>query len=189
MHREAGFTLMELMFAAALFSAFAVVSILAFTQMNRYASNARYESLALSVVRQKMDQIMTSPCYINTGTNSSLGPILYLSGTTVSPSGAGSGTYAPIITGSSVGSGTLPLNNDKYNLTRTINSGSALTITLNGTNVAGSDDTQVLDGMKISFSSISTNPREMTVTVSGSYNYRGEEQVITFSSLRATDNF
>ena len=176
---QSAFSLMELAFAVALFSAFAVVSILAFSHFNRFASNARYETLALAVAQQKMDQVMTSPCTINS--NTSLGPILTLTGTTVSPNS--SNIYT---------SGTennLPLNNDKYNLTRTINSGSALTTLLSGTIAAGVEDTQVIDTRVTSYTAVSGNVNLLKVTVTISYTYRGTAFSLSLASLRATDNF
>ncbi|HWB58825.1 MAG TPA: hypothetical protein VG733_05000, partial [Chthoniobacteraceae bacterium] len=128
--------MMELMFAVAAFGAFAVVTILSFTTFNRFASNARYATLALAVAQERIDEIQTSPCTINT--NSTLSPVLALSGTTVSPNS--SNVYT------SITESNLPLNNDAYNLTRTTTlSGStamALTGTLTGTITAGSEDTQ-----------------------------------------------
>jgi len=180
---------MELAFAVALFSSFAVVSILAYSSFNRFASNARYESLALAVAQQKMDQIMTSPCNINT-TNTALGPILTLSRTTVQP--ASSGTYVPIVE-----SGTLmTLNFDRYNAgtygrTITLNGQSniALTGTLSGTNVAGADDTQVIDSRTTTFAPVSGNVRLLSVSVNLAYTYRGRQFTITLSSIRSSDDF
>lgn len=174
---------MELTFAVALFGAFAVVSILSFTTFNRFASNVRYESLALAVAQERMDEIMTVPC--NTNSTSTLGPILYLSGTTVSPSS--SNVYTSITESS------LPLNNDPYNLTRTTtlsgSSGVALTVTLTGTIAAGSLDTQVIDSRVTSFTAVSTNPRLLNVTVSVNYTYRGNHFTVSLAGIRATDNF
>lgn len=177
--QEAGFTLMELMFASALLTAFAVVSILAFTTFNRFASNARYESLALAVAQEKMDEILTSVCNINSTVT--LGPTLTLSGTTVSPNS--SDVYP------SISETNLALNNDKYNLTRTINSGSALTLLLSGTIYAGAEDTQVIDTRTTTFTAVSGNVREMTVNITVAYTYRGNQFTVTLSSIRASDNF
>ena len=183
---ESAFTLMELAFAVALFSTFAVVSILAYSSFNRFASNARYESLALAVAQQKMDQIMTSPCTINT-TNSSLGPTLSLSGTTVQP--ASTGTYATIVESGSL----MTLNYDRYNMSRTITSGSlsnvALTAILSGTTVAGADDTQVIDSRTTTFAPVSGNVRLLSVSVNLAYTYRGRQFTITLSSIRSSDDF
>jgi len=180
---QAAFTLMELTFAVAIFCAFAVTSILSFTTFNRFASNARYETLALAVAQQKMDQIQTSPCSLNT--TSTLGPILYLSGTTVSPNSGDVYT-----SGTETG---LPLNNDSYNLTRTITSGSTsgvpLTITLSGSTMAGSLDTQVIDSRTTTYTAVSGNTRLLAVTVSVKYTYRGTQYTISLSGLRATDSF
>lgn len=180
---QAGFTLMELMFAIGLFGAFAVVSILSFTTFNRFASNARYETLALAVAQERMDEIMTSPC--STNSNSSLGPKLALSGTTISPNG--SNVYTSVVENN------LPLNNDPYNLTRkTILSGStqqALTVTLTGTVVAGAVDTQVIDTRTTSFSAVSGNVRLLKITVTVSYTYRGTSFSIPLTTVRSTDDF
>ena len=181
--RQAAFTLMELTFAVAIFGAFAGVSILAFTTFNRFASNARYETLALAVAQERMDEIMTVPC--TTNSTSTLGPILYLSGSTVSPNSSNvytSGTET-----------SLPLNNDPYNLTRTtILSGTTsqlLTITLTGTIAAGALDTQVIDSRTTTFAPVTGNTRLLSVTVSVAYTYRGNHFTISLSGVRATDNF
>jgi len=180
---QAGFTLMELTFAVALFGAFAGVSILTFTTFNRFASNARYETLALAVAQERMDEVMTVPCYANS--TSTLGPVLYLSGTTISPNS--SNVY------SSVTETNLPLNNDPYNLTRTTTlsgtAAQALTITLTGTIAAGALDTQVIDSRVTAFTADSSNPRLLSVTVTVSYTYRGKQFSISLSGVRATDNF
>jgi len=174
---------MELMFAVAAFSAFAVLTILSFTTFNRFASNARYETLALAVAQERMDEIQTVPCATNSSQN--LGPVLELSGTTVSPNS--SNVYASIVETS------LPLNNDPYNLTRTTTlSGSTalpLTITLSGTIAAGSEDTQVIDTRTTSFTAVSTNTRLLQVTVAVAYTYRGTQYTVSLSSVRATDDF
>ena len=184
--RESAFTLMELAFAVALFGSFAVVSILAYSSFNRFASNARYESLALAVAQQKMDQIMTSPCSIN-ATNTSLGPTLTLSGTTIQPTT--SNTYPSIVESGT----TMTLNYDKWNMSRTITSGSlnnvALTGTLSGTTVAGADDTQVIDSRTTTFAPVTGNPRLLSVSVTLAYTYRSRSFSITLSSIRASDNF
>lgn len=181
--RQAGFTLMELMFAIAAFGAFAVMTILSFTTFNRFASNARYEALALAVAQERADEIMTVPCDLNS--TDTLGPILYLSGTTVSPNS--SDVYT---------SGTetnLPLNNDPYNLTRTTTlsgtSSEALTITLTGTIPAGSLDTQVIDSRVTSYTADSSNPRLLSWTVTVTYTYRGNHFSVSLSGVRATDDF
>jgi type II secretory pathway pseudopilin PulG len=180
---QAAFTLMELTFATAMFSAFAVVSILSFTTFNRFASNARYETLALAVAQEKMDQVMTTPCTPNS--TSSLGPVLSLSGTTISPNSSNvytSGTET-----------SLPLNNDAYNLTRTITSGTTsgvpLTITLTGTIAAGSEDTQVIDSRVTNYTAVSGNTRLLSIKVTVSYTYRGTQYSIVLNGMRATDSF
>jgi len=183
---RSAFTLMELAFAVALFSSFAVVSILAYSSFNRYASNARYESLAVAIAEQKMDQIMTCPCALNT-TNTSQGPVLSLTGTTVQP--ASSGTYATIVESGSI----MTLNYDKWNMSRTITSGSAsnvaLTGTLSGTTVAGAEDTQVIDSRTTTFAPVTGNVRLLSATVTVAYTYRSRQFTISFSTIRASDNF
>lgn len=175
---------MELMFAVAIFASFAVVTILAFTTFNRFASNVRYETLAIAVAKERMDEIMISPCNTNSS-SPSLGPILYLSGTTISPNS--SNVYA------SGTEGSLPLNNDPYNLTRTTTiSGTtpqALTIILSGTTVAGSLDTQVIDSRVSTYTAVSSNVRLLQVTVTVSYTYRSKSFSLSMSTVRATDNF
>ena len=181
--RQAAFTLMELTFAVAIFGAFAVVSILSITTINRFASNVRYETLALAVAQERMDEVMTVPCNLNS--TSTLGPILYLSGTTVAPNSSNvytSGTET-----------SLPLNNDPYNLSRTTTlSGTTaqlLTVILTGTIAAGALDTQVIDTRTTTFAAVSSNPRLLSVTVSVNYTYRGTHFTVTLSGVRATDNF
>ncbi len=185
LRRQAAFTLMELTFATAIFSAFAVTSILSFTTFNRFASSARYETLALAVAQQKMDQIMTSPCTPNATTT--LGPVLSLSGTTVTPE------LQQRLYFRHGASPPLALNNDKYNLTRTITSGTTagtpLTITLSGTTSAAADDTQVIDSRVTTFTPVSGNVRLVKVTVTVTYTYRGTQNSISLSSMRATDSF
>lgn len=180
---QAGFTLMEMMFAVAMFGAFAVVSILSFTTFNRFASNSRYQTLALAVAQERMDEIMTSQCTSNT--NSSLGPKLALSGTTVSPNS--SNVYSSIVESN------LPLNNDPYNLTRkTVISGTtqqALTVTLTGTIAAGAVDTQVIDTRTTTFTAVSGNVRLLKVTVTVAYTYRGTPFSFSMTTVRSTDDF
>lgn len=87
---QAALSLMELTFAVAIFSAFAVVSIYSLTQFNQFATTARYKTLALACAQQKMDRIMTVSWSIG-GTK----PAELTTGTTTEPN--------------------LPLNNDSFN--------------------------------------------------------------------------
>jgi type II secretory pathway pseudopilin PulG len=180
---QSAFSMMELMFAVAAFSAFAVITILSFTTFNRFASNARYETLALSVAQEHVDEIMTVPC--NTNSTPNLGPVLSMTGTTVAPNSSNvytSGTET-----------SLPLNNDPYNLTRkTTLSGTsplALTALLTGTIVAGSLDTQVIDTRVTTFAPVSSNTRLLSFTVTVTYTYRGNHFSVSMSGVRSTDNF
>lgn len=181
----------EVVFATALFTAFAVVSILSFTAFNRLASNSRYETLALAIAQEKIDQVLTSPCAMNS--DGSYGPVLSLSGTTISPKLTGTGS---VISGTET---SLPLNYDGYNLSRTITYGGtpgvALTGTLSGTNVAGADGTMVIDSRVTKYSAVSGNPRLLNVTVTVNYTYRGLSYLpnsqfsVSMTTQRTTDDF
>lgn len=97
LRNQAGFTVLEVCFAGAIFAAFAVLSMLSFDQLNRFASTARYQTLALAAAQQKMDQIMTTYWSI-TGSP----PAVLTTGTTTETN--------------------LPLNNDPFNTERGLSS-------------------------------------------------------------------
>lgn len=90
LRNQAGFTVLEIAFAVAIFAAFAVLSVISFSQLNWFASSARYETLALAAAQQKMDQIMTTPWSVSGAT-----PAVLTAGTTTETN--------------------LPLNNDSFN--------------------------------------------------------------------------
>lgn len=81
---QAAFTVLEVSFAIAIFSYFAVASILGLVQFNRFASVARYRTLALSAAQQRMDQVMTTswsvlasvPAILTTGTTTETNLVL-----------------------------------------------------------------------------------------------------------------
>ena len=60
-----GFTLVEVLTAAAILSIFVVASLSAMTQINRWATSGRLRILSLALVQQKVDQIMTTPWSVN----------------------------------------------------------------------------------------------------------------------------
>lgn len=97
MRSRAGFTVLELSFAVAIFSLFAVGSILALVQFNRFATVSRYQTLALAAAQQRMDQVMTTPWSV-LGTR----PAILTTGTTVENN--------------------LPMNNDPFNATAGLSS-------------------------------------------------------------------
>jgi type II secretory pathway pseudopilin PulG len=177
-HGEAGITLLEVVFAAAIFSSVAVISILAFTTFNRFASNIRYQSLAMAAAQQKMDQIMTTPWSVS-GTT----PTVLTTGSTVEPNGSDTPGNAP-----SAANPVLPLNNDYWNGTSA--TGTPLS---SGGQILSSTftslDTQVIDNRTTVISAVSGNPRMVSVKVTVSYTYRGTPQSITLYSLRATNDF
>ena len=61
----AGFTILEMAFAAAIVCIFVVGAVLALTQMNRYASASRLRSAALALAQQRIDEVLTSPWLVN----------------------------------------------------------------------------------------------------------------------------
>jgi type II secretory pathway pseudopilin PulG len=94
---RAAFTVLELCFAIAIFSFFAVGSVLALVQFNRFANNSRYQTLALTAAEQRMDQIMTVPWSVL-------------------------GTRPAILTTGTTTESNLPLNNDSFNSTSGLSS-------------------------------------------------------------------
>lgn len=73
---QAAFTVIEVTFAFAIFSYFAVASVLGLVEFNRFASVSRYRTLALAAAQQRMDQVMatswsvlgSAPAVLTTGT-------------------------------------------------------------------------------------------------------------------------
>lgn len=88
--RNAGFTLTEVLFAGALLALIICGSVVALTQLNRWATAARLQTIAQAVAQQRIDQIETVPWQV-TGTR----PTLLTAGTTTEAN--------------------VPLNNDDYN--------------------------------------------------------------------------
>jgi type II secretory pathway pseudopilin PulG len=88
--RQAGFTVVETVFAASLLALFVCTSVMALTQINRWATAARLRTLALAVAQQKIDEVQTTPWQ-----QGNVRPTVISSGTTTDNS--------------------IPLNNDDFN--------------------------------------------------------------------------
>ena len=58
--KVAGFTVVEVIFAATLLAMFVCVSVVALVQINRWATAARLRTLALAVAQQQIDQVQTA---------------------------------------------------------------------------------------------------------------------------------
>ena len=56
-----GFTMVEVLIAASIMAVFACTSLVALTQLNRYAAVSRLRTLALAFVQQRIDLFMTTP--------------------------------------------------------------------------------------------------------------------------------
>lgn len=165
-HRRA-FTLLEVSFAVAVFSLFAVGSIYALTQANRFASNSRYRTLALAACQQKIDQVMTAPWSMSP--NSTTPPVLSVNPTTFT---------------STTTESALPLNNDAFN--------SATGLSSAFTN----SDVQVLDSRVtvITKQTDCTGKSDLTsrllrADVTVTYTYRGKQVTVSMSTLRTADDF
>ncbi|HSI14106.1 MAG TPA: prepilin-type N-terminal cleavage/methylation domain-containing protein [Chthoniobacter sp.] len=94
-HRKShGFTLTEVAIAASILALFIVGAVSTMVQVNRWASAARLRTLALSLVQQKVDEILTTPWSVLS-------------------------TTPTVLQGSTTGTTTtetkLPLNNDPFN--------------------------------------------------------------------------
>ena len=59
--RSAAFTLVEMTIAAGILALFVCGSLIALTQLNRYAAISRLRTLAMAFAQQKVDAIMTVP--------------------------------------------------------------------------------------------------------------------------------
>ncbi len=59
--RISAFTLIEVLFAGTLLAVFITGSVIAMTQLNRWATSARLRTIALAVAQQRVDQIETTP--------------------------------------------------------------------------------------------------------------------------------
>ncbi len=90
-----GFTLVEVVFAGCLLAILAAGSFIALTQINRWATSARYRTLALAVAQQRIDFIQTTPWQVAT-------------------------TRPTILTAGTITETNLPLNNDPFNSTTSL---------------------------------------------------------------------
>ncbi|MEO6786446.1 MAG: type II secretion system protein, partial [Chthoniobacteraceae bacterium] len=70
--RHSGFTLAEVLIATAILAFFACTSLIALTQLNRYAAISRLRTLAMAFAQQKVDAIMTVPWGVATPTPTQL---------------------------------------------------------------------------------------------------------------------
>lgn len=95
--RPAGFTLVEVVIAGGLLVVMVLGSLVALTQINRWATSARLRTLALAVAQQQIDSIKTTPWQAV-------------------------GTRAAIISPGTTTQTTLPLNNDPFNSTSGLSS-------------------------------------------------------------------
>lgn len=157
------FTVIEVCFAVAVFGLFAVSSIYALSQANRFASNSRYRTLALAAAQQKIDQIMTTPWSV-VGT---VPPVL-ASGTTTEA--------APNIS--------LPLNGDPFNS----ESGLSSAFSNSDTQVLDSRTTQITKLTDASGNKGDAS-RLLYATVTVTYTYRGKQTKLSLSTVRSTDDF
>jgi type II secretory pathway pseudopilin PulG len=89
-NRTAAFTLVEVIIASVVLALFICGSVSAMVQINRWASAARLRTLALALVQQRIDQILTTSWSVLSPT-----PTILTAGTTTETS--------------------LPLNNDTFN--------------------------------------------------------------------------
>jgi prepilin-type N-terminal cleavage/methylation domain-containing protein len=88
--RVCGFTLVEVIIATTVLALFICGAVSAMVQVNRWASAARLRTLALALVQQKIDQVLTTPWSVLSTT-----PTVLTAGTTTETK--------------------LPLNNDTFN--------------------------------------------------------------------------
>ena len=86
----AAFTLVEVVFAGCLLAVLVSSSVVAMTQVNRWATGARLRTLALAVAQQRIDQAQTAPWQL-------------------------SGTRPAILVAAITTEMNLPLNNDAFN--------------------------------------------------------------------------
>lgn len=88
--KKAAFMLVELVIAAGILAFFVCASLVALTQLNKFAAVSRLRTLAMAIALQKADAIMTVPWGVASAT-----PLLLTAGTTTENS--------------------LPLDNDAFN--------------------------------------------------------------------------
>ena len=160
---QRAFTVLEVSFAVAIFSLFAGGSIYALSQADRFASNARYKTLALAEAQQKIDQIMTTPWSVLGGV-----PAVLTTGTTTEA--------APNIA--------LPLNGDPFNS----ESGLSSAFTNSDTQVLDSRTTVITKLTDYSGNTGSAS-RLLRADVTVTYTYRGKQTNLTLSTVRSTDDF
>ena len=91
------FTLVEVVFAGCLLALLVSSSVVAMTQVNRWATGARLRTLALAVAQQRIDQAQTAPWQL-------------------------SGTRPAILVAATTTENNLPLNNDAFNSTTGLSS-------------------------------------------------------------------
>jgi len=145
------------------FALFAVTSIYALSQANRFASNSRYRTLALAAAQQKIDQIMTTSWSVAGAVPAVLTP-----GTTTE--------QAPNIS--------LPLNGDPFNS----ETGLSSAFSNSDTQVLDSRTTVITKLTDCSGNTGSAS-RLLSATVTVTYTYRGLQTNLSLTTLRSTDDF
>ncbi len=160
---QQAFTLLEVCFAVVAFAIFSAASIYSLSQLNRFASNARYRTLALAAAQQKIDQIMTTPWSV-VGTV----PTVLAAGTTTEA--------APTVT--------LPLNSDPLNSATGLSSA----FTNYDTQVLDTRTT-VITKLTDCSGNTGSSSRLLRASVTVSYTYRGKSYSIVLTTLRGTDDF
>lgn len=88
--KSLGFTLTEVVVAASILAIFIVGAVSTMAQINRWATAARLRTLALSLVQQKIDEVLTTPWSVLS-------------------------TTPTVLTAGTVTETKLPLNNDPFN--------------------------------------------------------------------------
>ncbi len=157
------FTLLEVCFAVAVFSLFAVTSVYAVTLANKFASISRYRTLALAAAQQKVDQVMTTPWTV-------LGTV-----PTVLTAGTSTEASPTII---------LPLNGDPFNSA----SGLSSAFTNYDTQVLDSRTT-VITKLTDCSGHTGASSRLLRAVVTVTYTYRGKQYTLSLSTMRSTDDF
>lgn len=155
--------MMEVCVAVGIFSFFSAGSICALSQANRFASNSRYETLALAAAQQRIDQIMTTPWSVSDPV-----PAVLTSGTTTE-------AYPTV---------SLPLNGDPFNSA----SGLSSAFTNYDTQVLDSRTT-VITKLTDCSGNTGAKSRLLRAAVTVSYIYRGKQTSLTLTTVRGTDDF
>jgi len=171
---------MEVSFAVAIFSLFAVGSIYALNLANRFANNSRYRTLALAAAQQRIDLVMTTPW----STVSQPAKVLRVDSGVAGTTGNTKITVDTADVQATTEETSLPLNNDSFNSQTGL--GSAFT----------SYDVQVFDKRttvikKLTDSSGNTDKKSrlLRADVTVSYTYRGNPYSVSLSTLRTSDDF